>query len=112
MPPTASPRDPIGGLLDAIAAEVARRAAGAEAEIMAWYLAGVAQAMRHMSRNDLAAVLRALKAERAIRLAAVRHNAATERRARQQAALRNHHRLRLCPDRRCTSQEISPHGLR
>jgi hypothetical protein len=73
-------------LFAAIAAEVAQRAAGAEAEIMAWYLAGVAHAMRHMSPTELQAALRALKGERTVRLAAVRRNAATERRARQQAA--------------------------
>ena len=87
---TAGACNPLGGLLDAIAAEVMRRAAGAEAEIMAWYLAGVMHALRHTSRNELPAVLRALKAERTVRLAGARRKAANERRALQQAAARPH----------------------
>jgi hypothetical protein len=76
----------------AIAAEVSQRAGGAEAEIVAWYAAGVAHAMRRTARPSLASVLRSLRAERSARLAAVRRNAAAERQARQQAALRDHRR--------------------
>jgi hypothetical protein len=86
---TGRTRDALGGLLAAIAAEVMQRAAGAEAEIMAWYAAGVAHAMRYTSRPALASVLRSLRAERSARLAAVRRNAEAERQARRRATLLN-----------------------
>jgi hypothetical protein len=86
---TAGGRASLGPLLAAIAAEVAARTSGAEAEIMAWYAAGVAHALRHSSPDALAGTLRALRAERAARLAAVKRNAAVETHARQQAAVRD-----------------------
>src|SRR6185312_10395010 len=86
---TAGGRASLGPLLAAIAAEVAARTSCAEAEIMAWYAAGVAHALRHSSPDALAGTLRALRAERAARLAAVKRNASVETHARQQAAIRD-----------------------
>jgi hypothetical protein len=93
-------------LLAAIAAEVAARTSGAEAEIMAWYAAGVAHALRHSAPGALAGVLRTLRAERTARIAAVKRNAAVETRDRQQAAIRD--QLKTCPPIRDDTDSAAP----